>query len=215
VAGCFAVSGHADGERPAASASGDRSVVGMTTPLDDAVYERLLKKRIVFLGQEVDNDVANRICGQLLLLAAEDAERDIAFWINSPGGSVDAGLAIYDVMQFISNDVSTVVMGLAASMGQLLLCAGTLGKRYALPSARVLMHQPHGGVGGTAADVAIQAEQMIHAKRNVQALIARHTGQLVERIEDESDRDRWFTAEEARAYGFVDRVIGSMASLQS
>ena len=185
----------------------------MTTPLDDAVYERLLKKRIVFLGQEVDNDVANRICGQLLLLAAEDAERDIAFWINSPGGSVDAGLAIYDVMQFIRNDVSTVVMGLAASMGQLLLCAGTLGKRYALPSARILMHQPHGGVGGTAADVAIQAEQMIHAKRNVQALIARHTGQLVERIEEESDRDRWFTAEEARAYGFVDRVIGSMAEV--
>jgi ATP-dependent Clp protease, protease subunit len=186
----------------------------MTTPLDDAVYERLLKKRIVFLGQEVDNDVANRICGQLLLLAAEDAERDIAFWINSPGGSVDAGLAIYDVMQFIGNDVSTVVMGLAASMGQLLLCAGTLGKRYALPSARILMHQPHGGVGGTAADVAIQAEQMIHAKHNVQALIARHTGQLIERIEEESDRDRWFTAEEARAYGFVDRVIGSMAALQ-
>jgi ATP-dependent Clp protease protease subunit len=117
-------------------------------------------------------------------------------------------------MQFIGNDVSTVVMGLAASMGQLLLCAGTLGKRYALPSARILMHQPHGGVGGTAADVAIQAEQMIHAKHNVQALIARHTGQLIERIEEESDRDRWFTAEEARAYGFVDRVIGSMAALQ-
>lgn len=181
--------------------------------LDDAVYERLLKKRIVFLGQEVDNDVANRICGQLLLLAAEDGERDINFWINSPGGSVDAGLAIYDIMQFVDNDVSTVVMGMAASMGQLLLCAGTLGKRYALPSARVLMHQPHGGVGGTAADVAIQAEQMIHAKRTVQSLIARHTGQLVERIEEESDRDRWFTAEEARAYGFVDRVIGSAAEV--
>jgi ATP-dependent Clp protease, protease subunit len=188
----------------------------MTSPvgtLDDAVYERLLKKRIVFLGQEVDNDVANRICGQLLLLAAEDGERDINLWINSPGGSVDAGLAIYDIMQFVHNDVSTVVMGMAASMGQLLLCAGTLGKRYALPSARVLMHQPHGGVGGTAADVAIQAEQMIHAKRRVQSLIARHTGQLVERIEEESDRDRWFTAEEARAYGFVDRVIGSAAEV--
>ena len=181
--------------------------------LDDAVYERLLKKRIVFLGQEVDNDVANRICGQLLLLAAEDGERDINLWINSPGGSVDAGLAIYDIMQFVHNDVSTVVMGMAASMGQLLLCAGTLGKRYALPSARVLMHQPHGGVGGTAADVAIQAEQMIHAKRRVQSLIARHTGQLFERIEEESDRDRWFTAEEARAYGFVDRVIGSAAEV--
>src|SRR6266540_3162755 len=180
---------------------------------DDAVFERLLKKRIIVLGQEVDNDVANRICGQMLLLSAEDPVRDISLWINSPGGSVDAGLAIYDVMRFVGNDVSTVVMGMAASMGQLLLCAGTLGKRYALPSARVLMHQPHGGVGGTAADIAIQAEQMIHAKRRVQQLIARHTGQPFERIEEESDRDRWFTAEEAVSYGFIDRVIHSAAEV--
>ena len=181
--------------------------------LDDSVYNRLLRERIIFLGSEVTDQVANRICAQLLLLSAEDPDRDINLWINSPGGSVYSGMAIYDTMQFIDNDVSTVAMGMAASMGQLLLCAGTLGKRYALPSARVLMHQPHGGVGGTAADVAIQAEQMIHAKRRVQSLIARHTGQLVERIEEESDRDRWFTAEEARAYGFVDRVIGSAAEV--
>jgi ATP-dependent Clp protease protease subunit len=180
--------------------------------IDDAVYERLLRKRIVFLGQEVDNDVANRICGQLLLLAAED-RRDISLWINSPGGAVDAGLAIYDIMNFIDNDVSTVVMGMAASMAQLLLCAGTEGKRYALPSSRILMHQPHGGFGGTAADIATQAEQMLHAKRTVQQLIAKHTGNPVERIEEESDRDRWFTADEARVYGFVDRVINSAAEV--
>jgi ATP-dependent Clp protease protease subunit len=182
-------------------------------PFDDAVFERLLKKRIIVLGQEVDTDVANRICGQMLLLSAEDPVRDISLWINSPGGSVDAGLAIYDVMRFVGNDVSTVVMGMAASMGQLLLCAGTLGKRYALPSARVLMHQPHGGFGGTTADIAIQAEQMIRAKRRVQELIARHTGQTFERIEEESDRDRWFTADEAVGYGFVDRVIHSAAEV--
>ena len=186
---------------------------GQGEPFEDAVFERLLKKRIIVLGQEVDNEVANRICGQMLLLAAEDPVRDINLWINSPGGSVDAGLAIYDVMRFVGNDVSTVVMGMAASMGQLLLCAGTHGKRYALPSARVLMHQPHGGVGGTAADIAIQAEQMIHAKRRVQELIARHTGQTFERIEEESDRDRWFTADEALSYGFVDRVIHSAAEV--
>ena len=187
--------------------------MGAQDGFEDGVFERLLKKRIIVLGQEVDNDVANRICGQMLLLAAEDPVRDINLWINSPGGSVDAGLAIYDVMRFIGNDVSTVVMGMAASMGQLLLCAGTHGKRYALPSARVLMHQPHGGVGGTAADIAIQAEQMIHAKRRVQELIARHTGQTFERIEEESDRDRWFTADEALSYGFVDRVIHSAAEV--
>jgi ATP-dependent Clp protease protease subunit len=180
--------------------------------IDDAVYERLLRKRIVVLGQEVDNDVANRICGQLMLLAAED-RRDISLWINSPGGSVDAGLAIYDVMQFIDNDVSTVVMGMAASMGQLLLCAGAEGKRYALPSSRIVMHQPHGGFGGTESDIAIQAEQMLHAKRTVLRLIARHTGNPVEKIEEEADRDRWFTADEARVYGFVDRVINSAAEV--
>ena len=175
--------------------------------LDDSVYNRLLKERIIFLGSEVTDEVANRISAQLLLLAAEDPERDINLWINSPGGSVFAGMAIYDTMQFIDNDVSTVAMGMAGSMGQLLLCAGTSGKRYALPHARIVMHQPSGGMGGTAADIAIQAEQMVHTKRTLLEMIARHTGQTYEQIVVDADRDRWFTAEEARQYGFIDKVI--------
>ncbi|MDP8974909.1 MAG: ATP-dependent Clp protease proteolytic subunit [Actinomycetota bacterium] len=171
------------------------------------VYQRLLKERIVFLGSEVDDQSANLICAQLLLLAAEDAERDIAMYINSPGGSVTAGLAIYDTMQYVSCDVGTVCMGLAASMGQFLLCAGTPGKRYALPHSRILMHQPSGQMQGQAADIAIQAEQIIYLKRMMAERIAHHTGQPVERIEADSDRDRWYTAEEARDYGIVDRVI--------
>jgi len=176
-------------------------------PFDSAVFERLLSKRIIVLGTEVNDESANRICGQLILLAAEDSERDIAFWINSPGGSVSAGMAIYDTMKFIKNEVSTVVMGMAASMGQFLLSAGTPGKRYALPHSRVMMHQPSGGIGGTAADIAIQAEQMLFTKRVMQQLIAEHTGQTYEQIEADSDRDRWFTAPEAKEYGFVDRVV--------
>ena len=183
------------------------------TAFDDAVFDRLLRNRIVFLGTEVDNDVANRICGQILLLAADDPRRDINLWINSPGGAVDAGLAVYDVMQFVDNDVSTVVIGMAASMGQLLLCAGTRGKRFTLPHSRVLMHQPHGGFGGTVADIAIQAAQMLHAKKTVQGLIAWHTQQTLERVVEESDRDKWFTADEAVEYGFVDRVIHSTADV--
>jgi ATP-dependent Clp protease protease subunit len=175
--------------------------------LDDAVYNRLLKERIIFLGSEVNDAVANRICAQLLLLAAEDPERDINLWINSPGGSVYAGMAIYDTMQFIDNDVSTVAMGLAGSMGQFLLCAGTPGKRYALPHARIIMHQPSGGMGGTAADIAIQAEQMVFTKKSLLEMIAHHTGQAYEQIVQDADRDRWFTAEEARRYGFIDKVI--------
>ncbi|MDQ3569738.1 MAG: ATP-dependent Clp protease proteolytic subunit [Actinomycetota bacterium] len=171
------------------------------------VYQRLLKERIVFLGSEVDDQSANLICAQLLLLAAEDADRDIAMYINSPGGSVTAGLAIYDTMQYVSCDVGTVCMGLAASMGQFLLCAGTPGKRYALPHSRILMHQPSGQMQGQAADIAIQAEQIIYLKRMMAERIAFHTGQPVERIEADSDRDRWYTAEEARDYGIVDRVI--------
>ncbi|HEX9969658.1 MAG TPA: ATP-dependent Clp protease proteolytic subunit [Acidimicrobiales bacterium] len=171
------------------------------------IYQRLLRERIVFLGTQVDDTSANLICAQLLLLAAEDADRDIALYINSPGGSVTAGLAIYDTMQFISCDVSTVCMGLAASMGQFLLAAGAPGKRYALPHSRILMHQPSGGVQGQAADIAIQAEQIIYLKRMMAERIAFHTGQSIERIEADSDRDRWFTAEEAREYGIVDRVI--------
>jgi ATP-dependent Clp protease protease subunit len=175
--------------------------------LDDSVYNRLLKERIIVLGSEVTDQVANRICAQLLLLAAEDTERDINLWINSPGGSVYSGMAIYDTMQFVANDVATVGMGMAASMGQLLLCAGTKGKRIALPHARIMMHQPSGGIGGTAADIAIQAEQMLYTKRMFQERVSFHTGQSAEQIEADSDRDRWFTAQEAKDYGFIDKVI--------
>ena len=181
--------------------------------LDDSIYSRLLKERIVFLGSEVTDQVANRICAQLLLLAAEDPERDINLYINSPGGSVSSGMAIYDTMQFVENDVATIAMGLAASMGQLLLCAGTRGKRYALPHARIMMHQPSGGIGGTAADIAIQAEQMIYTKRMFQERVSFHTGQSVEQIEIDSDRDRWFTAQEALEYGFIDHVITGAAQV--
>jgi ATP-dependent Clp protease protease subunit len=171
------------------------------------VYNRLLKERIIFLGSEVNDQVGNRICAQLLLLAAEDDERDINLYINSPGGSVSAGMAIYDTMQFVKNDVVTIAMGMAASMGQLLLCAGTTGKRYALPHARIMMHQPSGGIGGTASDIAIQAEQMLYTKRMFQERVSFHTGQDQATVEADSDRDRWFTAQEAKDYGFIDKVI--------
>jgi ATP-dependent Clp protease, protease subunit len=175
--------------------------------LDDSVFNRLLKERIIFLGSEVNDQVANRICAQLLLLAAEDDQRDIWLYINSPGGSVYSGMAIYDTMQLVTNDVATVAMGMAASMGQLLLCAGANGKRFALPHARIMMHQPSGGIGGTASDIAIQAEQMLYTKRMFQERVSFHTGQSLEQIEADSDRDRWFTAEEAKDYGFIDKVI--------
>jgi ATP-dependent Clp protease, protease subunit len=171
------------------------------------IYQRLLRERIVFLGTQVDDTSANLICAQLLLLAAEDSERDISLYINSPGGSVTAGLAIYDTMQFVPCDVSTVCMGLAASMGQFLLCAGEKGKRFSLPHSRILMHQPSGQASGQATDIAIQAEQIIYLKRMMAERIAFHTGQPIERIEADSDRDRWFTAEEALEYGFIDKVI--------
>jgi len=183
--------------------------------LDAQVYNRLLKERIIFLGTAVMDEMANAICAQLLLLAAEDPDRDIHVYINSPGGSVSAGMAIYDTMQFVNNDVATYAMGLAASMGQFLLCAGTKGKRYSLPHARVMMHQPSGGIGGTAADIAIQAEQMLYTKRIMQERIAFHTGQTVEQIEKDSDRDRWFSAEEARDYGFVDHVVSGAKQVPS
>ncbi|MCU1491178.1 MAG: Endopeptidase Clp [Acidimicrobiaceae bacterium] len=171
------------------------------------LFQRLLRERIVFLGTQVDQNSANSICAQLLLLEAEDRERDIALYINSPGGSVTDGLAIYDTMQYVRCDVSTICLGLAASMGQFLLCAGAPGKRYALPHSRILMHQPSGQMQGQAADIAIQAEQIVYLKRMMAERIAEHTGQPVERIEADSDRDRWFTAEEARDYGFIDAVI--------
>jgi ATP-dependent Clp protease protease subunit len=171
------------------------------------LFYRLLQDRIVFLGTQVDDQAANLIIAQLLHLEAEDAERDIYLYINSPGGSVTAGMAIYDTMQFVRCDVSTICMGLGASMGQFLLCAGTPGKRFALPHARILMHQPSGQMQGQAADIAIQAEQIIYIKRVMAERIAFHTGQTVEQIEIDFDRDRWFTAEQAKDYGIIDNVI--------
>jgi ATP-dependent Clp protease protease subunit len=182
-------------------------VAGAGMTLNDSVYDRLLRERIIFLGQPVDDPIANQISAQLLLLAAEDPKRDIHLYINSPGGSVTAGMAIYDTMQLVECDVATFALGLAASMGQFLLSAGQPGKRYALPHARVLMHQPSAGVAGTASDIAIQAEQYRLTKREMAELIAEQTGQTVEQIERDSDRDRWFTAAQALEYGFVDQVL--------
>jgi ATP-dependent Clp protease, protease subunit len=177
------------------------------------IYQRLLRERIVFLGTQVDDTSANLICAQLLLLAAEDPERDISLYINSPGGSVTAGLAIYDTMQLVPCDVSTVCLGLAASMGQFLLCAGEKGKRFSLPHSRILMHQPSGQAQGQATDIAIQAEQIVYLKRMMAERIAFHTGQPIERIEADSDRDRWFTADEALEYGFIDKVLAKVANV--
>ncbi|MBM9508346.1 ATP-dependent Clp protease proteolytic subunit [Streptomyces sp. KK5PA1] len=184
------------------SAAGEPTIGG----LGDQVYNRLLGERIIFLGQAVDDDIANRITAQLLLLAA-DPEKDIYLYINSPGGSVTAGMAIYDTMQFIKNDVVTIAMGMAASMGQFLLTAGTPGKRFALPNTRILMHQPSAGLGGSATDIKIQAEQLLHTKRRMAELIAEHSGQSFEQITKDSDRDRWFSAEEAQEYGLIDGVM--------
>jgi ATP-dependent Clp protease protease subunit len=177
--------------------------------MGDQLFQRLLRHRIIFLGQQVDDDLANRICAEMVLLASEDDKRDISIYINSPGGSVYAGMAIYDIMQYVPNDIATYAMGMAASMGQFLLTAGTAGKRFALPHAQILMHQPSGGIGGTASDIRIQAEQMLYIKRTLFERTAYHTGQPIEQIEKDADRDRWFTAEEAKDYGFVDRVIRS------
>ena len=176
------------------------------------IYQRLLKERIVFIGSAIDQNTANVVCAQLILLEAEDHERDISLYINSPGGSVTDGLAIYDTMQYVRCDVSTICVGLAASMGQFLLCAGAPGKRFALPHSRILMHQPSGAMQGQAADIAIQAEQIVYLKRMMAERIAFHTGQPIERIEADSDRDRWFTADEGREYGFIDQVIDRSAA---
>ena len=176
------------------------------------LFQRLLKERIVFLGTQVDQNSANAICAQLLLLEAEDPNKDIALYINSPGGSVTDGLAIYDTMQYVSCDVATICVGMAASMGQFLLCAGAQGKRYALPHSRILMHQPSAQAQGQAADIAIQAEQIGYLKRMLAERIAMHTGQNVETIIADSDRDRWFTAEQAKEYGFIDQVISRSSS---
>ena len=205
----------------ALSAAFDAPAVAKTATPDGAVmpgellFQRLLRNRIVFLGQQVDDEIANRICAEMILLAAEDPRRDISLYINSPGGSVYAGLAIYDVMQYVPNDVATYAMGMAASMGQFLLTSGAAGKRYALPHATILMHQPSGGIGGTASDIRIQAEQMLHVKKTLFERTAVHTGQNVEQIERDADRDRWFTADEAKEYGFVDHVIRSATEVPS
>ena len=186
-----------------------RSTPGLN--LSDSVSERLLRERIIILGSEVRDTNANEITAQLLLLAAEDPEKDITLYINSPGGSVTAGMAIYDTMMLIEPDVATTAMGLAASMGQFLLTDGAPGKRAALPHARILMHQPSAGVGGTSSDIAIQAEMLNRSKLEMAELIAQHTGQTVERITTDSDRDRWFTAQEALEYGFIDKVVSRAA----
>jgi ATP-dependent Clp protease protease subunit len=191
----------ADGDTPA-------------TRFDDHLAAQLLTQRIIVLGTQVDEVSANRVCAQLLLLSAEEPRSDISIYINSPGGSVTAGLAIYDTMRLIPNDVSTLVMGFAASMSQFLLTVGTRGKRYALPNARIMMHQPSAGIGGTAADIAIQAENLEFTKKAIERITAAHTGQSEETISRDGDRDRWFTAEQARDYGMVDRVVESLADVR-
>ncbi|MEU4386955.1 ATP-dependent Clp protease proteolytic subunit [Promicromonospora sp. NPDC023805] len=179
--------------------------------LNDSIYNRLLKERIIWLGSEVRDENANAISAQMMLLAAEDPDKDIWLYINSPGGSITAGMAIYDTMQFIKPDVATVAMGMAASMGQFLLSSGTKGKRYITPHARVLMHQPSGGIGGTATDVRIGAQLIMHMKKVLAELTSEQTGQPIEKIIKDNDRDNWFTAAEALEYGFVDHVVESAA----
>jgi ATP-dependent Clp protease protease subunit len=194
---------------PPAWPAGLSPTIVAQTPADPGqeIFRLLLKERIVFLGTEVNDQVANLLTAQLLYLEGQDSEKDIWLYINSPGGSVYAGLAIYDTMQFVNPDVATICMGMGASMGQFLLCAGAPGKRYSLPHARILMHQPLGGVQGQASDIAIQAEQMAYTKRLMAERIASHTGQELAQIQADSERDRWFTAEEAKEYGIIDHVI--------
>ena len=177
--------------------------------MPNSVFDRLLKDRIIWLGSEVRDENANEIAAKLLLLAAEDAEKDIFLYINSPGGSITAGMAIYDTMQFVPNDIVTVGIGMAASMGQLLLTAGTQGKRYITPNARVLLHQPHGGFGGTASDIQTQAQLILDMKKRLAEITAKATGKTVEQVNEDGDRNRWFSAEEALAYGFVDHIRSS------
>jgi ATP-dependent Clp protease protease subunit len=172
----------------------------------NGIFERLLKDRIIWLGEEVRDDNANEICAKMLLLAAEDSSKDIFLYINSPGGSITAGMAIYDTMQYVPNDIVTVGIGMCASMGQFLLSAGTKGKRYATPNTRVLLHQPHGGYGGTASDIQTQADLIVSMKKQLATITAEATGKSVEQVMSDGDRDRWFTAEEALDYGFIDHI---------
>ncbi|MER5635499.1 ATP-dependent Clp protease proteolytic subunit [Kitasatospora sp. NPDC002227] len=193
-----------------------RAEDGDTPPsrFDDHLAAQLLAQRIVLLGTQVDEVSANRVCAQLLLLSAEDPRSDISLYINSPGGSVTAGLAVYDTMRLIPNDVSTLAMGFAASMGQFLLTVGAPGKRFALPNARIMMHQPSAGIGGTTADIEIQAANLEFTKKAIERITAEHTGQTEETIARDGDRDRWFTAEQAREYGLVDHVVESLADIR-
>ncbi|WP_308220446.1 ATP-dependent Clp protease proteolytic subunit [Leifsonia shinshuensis] len=185
----------------------------MTTPETISPVQRLLEERIVFLGTEVNDESAGEVCAQLLLLDSIASDRDIFLYINSPGGSITSGFAVYDTMNFVRSDVATVALGFAASMGQFLLSSGAPGKRYALPNSSIVMHQPHGGFGGTSADIQTQAKQILHFKRRMAELTSEQTGKTVEQIIEDGDRDRWFTADEAREYGFVDEVIGSTRAL--
>ncbi|MBX3314565.1 MAG: ATP-dependent Clp protease proteolytic subunit [Actinobacteria bacterium] len=186
----------------------------MTTTIDDRLTERLLDERIIVLGDEVTDELANRVVSQLLVLSADDPTSDIALFVHSPGGSVMAGLAIYDVMQLVPNDVATVALGFAASMGQVVLCGGTAGKRYALPNAQVLMHEGSAGFGGSAADVEIQAKHMVTTLDRMRSIIARHTGRDPDQVAEDVGRDRWFDAEEALAYGFVDHIVESLDEIR-
>ncbi len=186
----------------------------MTTLTDERLAERLMDRRIVVLGDEVTDESATRIVSQLLVLSADDPDSDICLYVNSPGGSVLAGLAIYDVMQLVPNDVATVAIGLAASMGQVLLCGGTPGKRYALPNAQVLMHEGSAGLGGAAADVEIQAVHLMATLDRMRAIIARHTGRPLDEVITDVGRDRWFDATEARDYGFVDHVVTTLEEIR-
>ena len=192
------------------SAAGEPSIGG---GLGDQVYNRLLNERIIFLGVQIDDASANDVMAQLLCLESMDPDRDISVYINSPGGSITAGMAIYDTMQFIKNDVMTIAMGLAASMGQFLLSAGTPGKRFALPNAEILIHQPSAGLAGSASDIKIHAERLLHTKKRMAELTSQHTGQSVEQITRDSDRDRWFDAFEAKEYGLIDDVIPTAAGM--
>ncbi|MEY4741619.1 MAG: hypothetical protein RL672_369 [Actinomycetota bacterium] len=176
------------------------------TPATSNIFDRLLKDRIVWLGSDVRDDNANEICAKILLLAAEDSTKDIYLYINSPGGSITAGMAIYDTMQYVPNDIVTVGIGMCASMGQFLLSSGAKGKRYATPNTRVLLHQPHGGFGGTASDIQTQAELIMSMKKQLASITAAQTGKTVEQVMADGDRDRWFTAAEALEYGFIDHI---------
>lgn len=178
------------------------------------IYSRLLKDRVLFIGTPIDDNVSNLVVAQLLFLQMEDPDKDIHLYINSPGGSITSGLAIYDTIQFLKPDVSTYCIGQAASMGAVLLAAGTKGKRYALPNARVMIHQPWGGVQGVAADINIQAKEIQHLKDRLNGILAKHTGQEVSKIEKDTDRDYFMSADEAKSYGLVDEVVTNIRALK-